>query len=257
MNKVPTSDNLPPVPIPNSELRMSFFEHLIELRQRLLWAFISLIVGTLIGFFFTEAILLYLVAPYSERLVVLGPTGSVVTYFRVALMLGGIIGFPMILYQILLFVLPGLHRKEKRILMLSLPPVMVLFLIGVAFAWFILVPPAIGFLAGFQTEIFRPEWTADQYIGFITALLFWMGVAFEMPLVMFVLALLGFVGAGMLLRQWRIAVVLSAVAAAIITPTVDPVNMILVMGPLLVLYAISIVLVIIGRRINSPPETSA
>ncbi len=256
-NNAPPSDNLPPVSIPNSELRMGFFEHLDELRQRLLRAFFAFIVGTVIGMVFAEAVLRYLVSPYAERLVVLGPTGSVVTYFRVALMLGGIIGFPIILYQVLLFVLPGLKPNEKRVLIYSLPPVMILFLIGVAFAWFILVPPAIGFLAGFQTDIFRPEWTADQYIGFITALLFWMGVAFELPLVMFVLALLGLVGAGMLIRQWRIAIVLSSVAAAVITPTVDPINMILVMGPLLVLYTISIFLVIIGRRINTPPETTS
>ncbi|HRF94907.1 MAG TPA: twin-arginine translocase subunit TatC [Aggregatilineales bacterium] len=257
MNNVPVSDNLPPVAIPNTELRMSFFDHLDELRRRLMWAFFSLIIGTVAGMFFAETVLRYLVSPYSERLVVLGPTGSVVTYFRVALMIGGIIGFPMILYQVLLFVLPGLRPKEKRILMFSLPPIMILFLIGVAFAWFILVPPAVGFLSGFQTDIFRPEWTADQYIGFITALLFWMGVAFELPLLMFVLALLGLVSAGLLLRQWRIAIVLAAVASAVITPTVDPINMMLVMGPLLGLYVISIFLVIIGRRINTPPETTA
>ncbi len=255
-NNAPSSDNIPPA-ISNSELRMSFFEHLNELRRRLTWAFLSLLLGTVLGFFFSEAVLRYLVAPYAERLVVLGPTGSVVTFFRVSLMLGGIFAFPMILYQILLFVLPGLHRNEKRILMLSLPPVMILFLAGIAFAWFILVPPAIGFLAGFQTEIFRPEWTADQYIGFITALLFWMGVAFEMPLVMFVLAILGFVRARSLIRQWRLAVVLSAIAAAFITPTVDPVNMALVMGPLIGLYLISIFLVMIGARINTSKETTS
>lgn len=256
MNNAPPSDNLTPVSIPDSELRMSFFDHLNELRTRLLWAFFAFITGTVISMFFADAVLRYLVSPYAERLVVLGPTGSVVTYFRVALMMGGIIGFPIILYQILLFVLPGLKTNEKRILIYSLPPVMVLFLIGVAFAWFILVPPAVGFLAGFQTDIFRPEWTADQYIGFITALLFWMGVAFELPLVMFVLSLLGLVRVGMLIRQWRIAIVLSAVAAAVITPTVDPINMILVMGPLLMLYTISIGLVLIGQRINSPAENS-
>jgi sec-independent protein translocase protein TatC len=254
INNAPPSDNLPPVPIPDGELRMGFFDHLNELRQRLLWAFFAFIAGTTISMFFADVVLRYLVSPYAERLVVLGPTGSVVTYFRVALMMGGIIGFPIILYQILLFVLPGLKTSEKRILIYSLPPVMVLFLIGVAFAWFILVPPAVGFLAGFQTDIFRPEWTADQYIGFITALLFWMGVAFELPLVMFVLSLLGLVRVGMLIRQWRIAIVLSAVAAAVITPTVDPINMILVMGPLIVLYTISIGLVLIGQRVNTPTE---
>jgi sec-independent protein translocase protein TatC len=113
----------------------------------------------------------------------------------------------------------------------------------------------LGFLEGFEPTLFKPEWTADLYLSFVTALVFWMGVAFEMPLVFFVVALMGFVQAGVLLRHWRIAVVIASVAAAVITPTVDPVNMILVMGPLLGLYLISVGLVALGsaihqRRIN-------
>jgi sec-independent protein translocase protein TatC len=112
------------------------------------------------------------------------------------------------------------------------------------------MPPALGFLQGFQPTLFKPEWTADLYLSFITSLIFWMGVAFETPLIFFVLALLGLVSAGALARNWRVAVVGSSVAAAMITPTVDPVNMILVMGPLMTLYLLSILLVYVGRRIN-------
>jgi sec-independent protein translocase protein TatC len=108
----------------------------------------------------------------------------------------------------------------------------------------------LGFLEGFQPQLFKPEWTADLYLGFVTALLFWMGVAFETPLIFFVLSILGMVTAAVLRRNWRIAVVGSAIAAAFITPTVDPVNMMLVMGPLLALYLLSIILVMIGSRFN-------
>jgi sec-independent protein translocase protein TatC len=135
-------------------------------------------------------------------------------------------------------------------LLMSLPAVTGLFLLGVLFSWFILIPPALGFLESFAPNLFKPEWTAELYLGFVTSLIFWMGVAFETPLVFFVLALLGLVSAGMLLKNWRIAVVGSAIAAAIITPTVDPVNMFLVMGPLLTLYSLSIFLVALGRRIS-------
>ena len=96
--------------------------------------------------------------------------------------------------------------------------------------------------------MFKTEWEASRYITFVTSLLFWMGVSFETPLVLFTLSLIGFVTAKPLLKHWRVAVVLSAVAAAFITPTIDPVNMFLVMGPLLVLYSISIVLVFFGGR---------
>ncbi|MBI5668982.1 MAG: twin-arginine translocase subunit TatC [Chloroflexi bacterium] len=229
--------------------RMGFFEHLDELRQRLFKGFIALVIGTLIGIAVATPVLQYLVSPYGERLQTLGPTESVVSYFRVALLIGGIIAIPVMTYQVLMFVVPGLTRRERRMLLLSLPAITLLFLIGVVFAWFLLIPPALDFLQNFQTQIYAPEWTADQYLGFVTALLFWMGVAFETPLVFFVLALLGLVSAGNLIRNWRIAIVGSAVAAAMITPTIDPVNMFLVMGPLLTLYLLSIFLVIVGRRI--------
>lgn len=232
--------------------RMSFWEHLDELRQRLFKAVLALVVGTVIGIAIATPVLEFLKQPYGEdkQFVVLGPTGGVVAYFRVALLVGGIIAIPIITYQIMAFVIPGLTGKEKRFLLLSIPPITVLFVIGVVFAWSILIPPALGFLEGFQPTLFKPEWTADLYLGFVTALLFWMGVAFETPLIFFVLSLLGMVTAGLLLRNWRIAIVGSAIAAAIITPTIDPVNMGLVMGPLLVLYGLSIVLVAIGSRFN-------
>ena len=240
------------------ELRMSFWEHLTELRIRLTKAFIALVIGTVIGFFLASSVIEFVRDPYCQlveldracELRVLGPTSGVVAYFRVSLMVGAALAIPLITYQILMFVLPGMTRKERRTILLALPAITGLFIVGVLFAWYILMPPALGFLEGFQPTLFEPEWTADLYINFVTSLLFWMGVAFETPLIFFVLALLGLVTAGTLVRNWRFAVVGAAIAAAFITPTVDPVNMFLVMGPLLVLYLFSIVLVIIGRRIG-------
>lgn len=238
-----------PQPSPG-ELRMGFFEHLSELRGRLFKAMLALVLGTIAGFFLAGDVLLFLQVPYGDAFVTLGPTDSVVAYFRVALLIGGIIAIPVITYQVLRFVLPGLTPREARYILLSLPAVTLLFILGVVFTWFLLVPPAIGFFEGFQPTIFRPQWTADLYLGFVTALLFWMGVAFQTPLIFFIVSLLGMVTAGNLRRNWRIAIVGSAVAAAMITPTIDPVNMVLVMGPLLSLYVLSILLVWIGSRIN-------
>jgi sec-independent protein translocase protein TatC len=230
--------------------RMSFWEHLEELRQRLFKAVLALVLGSVVGIAVATPVLEYLQQPYGKPFTVLGPTGGVVAYFRVALLVGAILAIPVITYQLLSFIIPGLTSKERRFLILSIPPITVLFLIGVLFAWFILIPPALGFLEGFQPTLFKPEWTADLYLGFVTSLLFWMGVAFETPLIFFVLSILGMVTARPLIKNWRIAVVGAAIAAAVITPTVDPVNMMLVMGPLMALYLMSIFLVVIGSRMN-------
>lgn len=235
---------------PEDELGMSLWEHLSEIRERLVKITLGLVVGFAIGSIIAGSVLDFLVEPYSQRLVVLGPTGSIVSYFRVALMIAAILSIPLTTYQILMFVVPGLNAKEKRMLYRSLPPITLLFLVGVAFAWFILIPPAVDFLENFESGLFRSEWTADHYLSFVTSLLFWMGVAFETPLVFFILSILGIVNARTLISNWRFAIVGAAIAAALITPTVDPVNLFLVMGPLLTLYVISILLVIIGSRMG-------
>lgn len=225
---------------------LTLFEHLNELRRRLFRALLALAIGVVASVFFTGSILRFLIRPYGEELQVLGPTESVVMYFRVALLAGAILAIPYITLQLFLFVAPGLTRKEKRWIYLALPATTALFLVGVAFAWFIMIPAALNFLQNFESEIFKAEWTAERYIAFLTSLLFWIGVAFEMPVVVFVLARLGIVGPAPLIRNWRLAVVLITVVAALITPTVDPFNMLLVVGPLLVLYLLSIGLAMIA-----------
>jgi len=235
-----SNDNQPP------EAAMSLLDHLNELRIRLMRAMGALVVGVLLAAFFTDELLEYLIRPYGEELQVLGPTESVVIYFRVALLAGAIFSIPYITYQLFMFILPGLYPKEKRWVLLSLPATTGLFLLGVAFAWFIMVPAALGFLRDFEQDIFVAEWTADRYIAFLTSLLFWIGVAFEMPVVVFVLARMGILGPGPLARNWRLAVVVITIAAALITPTVDPFNMLLVIAPLLVLYLVSIGLAVIA-----------
>ncbi len=224
------------------ETPLSLLDHLNELRIRLFRSIIALVMGVLFSAVFTDEILKYLIKPYGTELQVLGPTESVIIYFRVALLAGGIMVIPYITFQLFMFIAPGLNRKEKRWVYLSLPATTALFLIGVAFAWFIMVPAALGFLQDFEAEIFRAEWTAERYIAFLTSILFWIGVAFEMPVVVFVLARLGVLGPGPLIRNWRLAVVLIMIAAALITPTVDPFNMLLVTAPLIGLYLISILL---------------
>lgn len=222
------------------ETPQPLIEHLNELRIRLFRSVLALVVGVLATVAFTDRILKYLIKPYGDTLQTLRPTENIVMYFRVSLLTGAIIAIPFMTYQLFMFIAPGLKRKEKRWIYMALPATTSLFLTGVAFAWFIMVPAAMTFLVDFQSDVFRADWTADNYIAFLTSLLFWIGVSFEMPVVVFVFARLGILGPRPLIRNWRLAVVLITIVAALITPTVDPFNMLLVIAPLLFLYLISI-----------------
>jgi sec-independent protein translocase protein TatC len=191
---------------------------------------------------FAGDIIKLLMEPYGSKLQTLGPTENVITYFRVALLSGVALSIPIIAYQLLAFVIPGLTRAERRWLYISIPFTSILFLTGILFAWKIMVPAAIDFLANFRPDIFNNEWTAREYISFVVSIAFWIGISFQTPLVVFILAKVGLVTPRFLIQNWRFAIVIVAVISAIITPTVDPFNMALLMMPLLGLYGLSILL---------------
>jgi sec-independent protein translocase protein TatC len=149
---------------------------------------------------------------------------------------------PVIVYQIGRFVSPGLTKEEKRYLFILVPGATISFLGGVAFAYFVMMPAAIPFLLGFLSDVVEQRWAIGEYLSFVTSLLFWIGLAFELPLFVYFLAKIGLVNAEMLSRNRKYALVGIAVLSAVITPTVDPLNMALVMGPLIVLYELGVIL---------------
>ncbi|MGA9350124.1 MAG: twin-arginine translocase subunit TatC [Anaerolineae bacterium] len=225
------------------ERQLTIIEHLEELRDRLIKSVIALTVTTLLSFVFAKKFLEILIAPMGETPPVsASPTTSIVVFTKVALISGVALAMPVLVYQLISFIAPGLTRQEKRYLYLVLPGATVSFVAGAAFAYFIMLPTAIPFLKGFLSDIIEPNWFVDRYISFITSLLFWIGVSFEMPLLMFFLAKLGIVTPAVLSRYRKYAILVIAVISAVITPTVDPFNMILVMGPLILLYEIGILL---------------
>lgn len=226
---------------------MPIMGHLRELRNVLIKCAIVLVITSSIALIFTTQILQFLIAPYGGILETIDPTENVTTYFRVALMAGAVLAMPFLVYFLWSFIAPGLESKEKRYVRYIVPGATFLFLLGVAFAWGIMLPAAIGFLASFEPEIFKTSWRAAAYIPFVTSLMFWIGVAFELPLIVFFLAKLKIVTAKQLLGWWRFAIVAAAIVAAIITPTVDPFNMMLVMGPLVFLYFLSVALAKLAR----------
>jgi sec-independent protein translocase protein TatC len=222
--------------------QMTLLEHLDELRERLIKSAIAVFITTLIAAAFTSQILALLIEPYGQQVQVLGPTEGISIYFRVALTAGLVLAMPVLVYQFLMFILPGLEDNERWYVFWGVPAATALFLIGVAFAWFIMIPAAIGFLKTWQDDLFLQVWQSQKYFPFVTSLLFWIGLSFETPLIIFILAKLGVVTPIFLLKQWRFAIVIIAILAAMITPTVDPFNMALVMLPLIVLYGLSILL---------------
>lgn len=226
----------------------SILEHLGELRVRLTWAVAGLAIAVVFSFIFAEQLLNILIEPYGEQLQTLSPTEGIETFFRVSLVAGVVLAMPWMLYQVWRFVEPALHQNEKRYVFIFVPSATFLFLVGVAFCWFILLPSAILFLSSFLPTIFSPEWTSQEYIGFATTFLIWIGISFEVPLIVYFVARFGLVTPQTLREHWRIAVVAIAILAAVVTPSIDPITMMLTMVPLLVLYLLSIFLASIGAR---------
>ena len=222
--------------------QMSFWEHFEELRHRLFFAVLALAVTTVGSLFFTQRLLDLLAVPVGSlsSLQSIEVTENISVYMRVALLSGVVLSMPIILYQLLAFIVPGLNDIERRWVFIFIVAGTVLFLTGVAFAYFVMLPASLTFLLEFLAVETKPR--LINYISFITNLLFWMGVAFQTPLLVFALAKLRVVSARTLAKQWRVAVVVIAVLAAVITPTVDPINMALLMTPLILLYFLSVLL---------------
>lgn len=219
---------------------MPFWDHIEELRKRLFIALVALIIATLISFSFTEKAIDILTEPVGgvTALQSIEVTENIGVFMRVSLLCGVILALPVILYEILAFIVPGLKPNERRWIFIGLSVGTVFFVIGILFAFKILLPNTLQFLISFMEVQTIPRFSS--YIKFVTNLLFWIGVSFEMPLIMAILAKVNVVNAGMLLKSWRYAVIVIAVVSAVITPTVDPVNMGLLMVPLIGLYFISI-----------------
>jgi len=227
---------------------MELFDHINELRRRLLVAVLALVVTSLASFTFATQIIEILALPIGglSQMRAIEVTENISVYMRVSLLSGLILAMPVIVLELLLFIMPGLRPNERRWIFIAVPAATLLFAAGVAFAYFVMIPPGVTALLNIidiPTEI-RPS----NYIGFVTNLMFWIGLSFETPLLMFVLAKMRIVNAKMLLKQWRIAIVVIAIVSAVATPTPDPINMGLMMLPLTALYGLSILLAALAVR---------
>jgi sec-independent protein translocase protein TatC len=215
-------------------------EHFAALRTHVFRACIALGLTTVLSFFFAQKLMDLLAVPLggTSLLQVIEPTEAIGVFMRVSLLSGLAFAMPWIVLEIYLFVAPGLMPRSRLFLLGAIPTASVLFLAGMAFTYFIMLPAAIPFLKTFLN--FKAAWRPSAYFGLVTSLMFWIGIAFQMPLLVYALAGVGLIKARQLAKQWRVAIIVIAVIAAAVTPTVDPVNMGLVMLPMFGLYGLSI-----------------
>jgi sec-independent protein translocase protein TatC len=227
---------------------VGIFEHLDALRKHLFRSIICMGLMAAIAAVFTPRLIDFLAKPIGgvSVLTAIEVTESIGVYMRVALMMGFAASLPYISFEFWLFIAPGIHPKSRVFSLIALPAVFILFILGVAFAYFVMLPTALPFLASILN--IQTQWRVASYISFTTSVMFWIGLFFEFPIVIFVLAAIGLIKAKTLLNQWRLAIVIISIIAAMITPTVDPLSMSLVMGPMIILYALSTGLAFIAQR---------
>jgi sec-independent protein translocase protein TatC len=229
---------------------MDVLDHLNELRKNLFRGALFFMLTTALSFAYIEQLLDWISQPIGgiDSLQAIEVTEPLGTVMRVALLAGFSVALPYIIFELWLFAAPGLKRRSRIFGLFAIPVAFLFFVGGMAFAYYVMMPVALPFLINFMgiKTVPRPS----SYVRFVTGLMFWIGVIFEFPLVVFVLANMGLVKAKTLAAQWRVAVVVIAIAAAAITPTIDPVSMGLVMGPMVFLYFLGIGLAYIaqGRR---------
>lgn len=234
-----------------------FLGELEAVRSHLLRSVLFLVLSIGVSFFFTENIIGFLAEPVGglANLQAIEVTESIGVFMKVALLAGIAIATPYITFEIWFFFAPGLMPRSRKLSLLSIPFAFMFFLAGLAFGNYVFLPNALTFLLNFMgvaTKL-RPQ----SYFDFITGVLFWIGISFEFPLIIFGISTTGYLKPAMLIKFWRFAMVLIAILAAMVTPTVDPVNMALVMVPLVVLYFISIFFSWLANLTNTRSEKTA
>ena len=241
----------------SEDKRTTILGHLRELRQRLVKSVIAVAITTVISFFFFEHIFNFLKVPAGNiELIFIEMTEGFGTYMRVCLVSGIILAMPYLMYHFLMFVTPALTRRERKMVFLILPWIILMFIGGVYFGYQYLIPPATKFLLSFSSKIAEPQIRIGNYVTFVARLLLAIGLAFELPVVTTFLARVGVISSKWLADRRRVMIIFVFILGAIITPTIDPINQSIVAGTLIVLYEISIWLAKIVERKKAQVVTS-
>jgi sec-independent protein translocase protein TatC len=226
---------------------LSLVQHLREFRDRLMVACIAIAITTAISFLFTTDIIKLLLIPSGvQKLVALSPTENFTTYFRVALFSGFAFSMPVILYELYAYIDPALHPHERKFALTLGPFVLLLFVGGMLFCYFVLLPNALKFLINFGSEVIDNQLRASEYLSFVTLFIVGMGLVFEMPVVIYGLVRLGVVSRSWLAARRRYVFLIVFIIAAVVTPTPDPFNQSLVAIPMYLLFELGLLLSRVG-----------
>lgn len=219
------------------EVEMSFFDHLEELRQRIFYSLIAVAIGVIGCFIGVRPIVQLLEIPAKGvKFLQLAPGEFFFVSFKVAGYSGILVSSPFILYQIIQFVLPGLTRRERRLLGPIVLGSSVLFFAGLSFAYYLLIPAALNFFVNYGADVVEQLWSIDKYFEFVLLLMFSTGLAFQIPIIQLSLGVLGIVSSPVMLSGWRYVVLGAVVLGAVLTPSTDPVTQSLLAGAVLGLY---------------------
>jgi sec-independent protein translocase protein TatC len=241
-----------PTPV---EHRMSVIEHLSELRRRIVVSALAIVITTVFCFIKKDWVFAIIKAPLERTqgtkvtLVTLSPTEPFMTVLKVSIYAGLLLALPVVLWQVWAFLMPALYENEKKAVLPYAFFTTALFVGGVLFGYYVVLPLGLRFLVGYGGDIFNQQLRASEYISFVSLFLLAFGVVFEMPAVMVLLASVGIVDHRQLRRSRKYAIIGIATAAMVLTPSQDPVSMLLMMAPLIVLYELGILLArVVDRR---------
>ncbi|WP_442891416.1 twin-arginine translocase subunit TatC [Dendrosporobacter sp. 1207_IL3150] len=221
---------------------MSLIGHLEELRRRLIICIVAIAVCSGVSYFYAQELVHFITAP-AGKLYYMNPAEAFFTYLKVSFFAGFLVSLPVLLFQVWAFVLPALTNNERTAMGLLVPASVLLFFIGLAFSYYLVLPAGIKFFMGFATENLQPLFSLGQYLSFVISFLLPFGFVFELPLFILVLAKLGFISSNFLILKRKMVFVLSFVIGAIISPTPDIFSQTMVAIPIVLLYELSILIV--------------
>jgi sec-independent protein translocase protein TatC len=244
----PESDAVSQSPVVEEGGKMSFFDHLVDLRKRIINSAIAIALGAMVGVSIANKVIGFITIPMQvalrkqnldDRLIYTSPAGYLNLIITFGIYVGVVLAAPVVLYQVWLFIAPGLYKHERKAIVLFIISSLFLFFAGISFGYFVMLPYVLNFLTGFGGPV-RPLISINEYFDFILIVLLGLGLVFEMPVLIFFLALFNIVTPKFLWKNLRYAILIIAIIAAIVTPTPDAMTMLVFMAPMIALYFVGI-----------------
>ncbi len=233
-------------------MEMPLVDHLEELRQRVLSSLIAVVISAGLSFAFVKPIVRFLEAPAkSIRFLQVAPGEFLFVSIKVAGYAGLTIALPFILYQGLAFALPGLTQRERRLIAPAVAGSAILFIAGIGFAWWALIPAALNFLVSYGSDVVEPIWSIERYMDFVILLMVATGLAFQIPVLQMLLGALGLIQWQRMLSAWRWVLMAAALASAVLTPSTDPITMMLLCAAISALFLIGVGLVALTDQFST------